>query len=92
MICALKGSSVVLTCPVPSWTQVTEIVWFNQWLNGKSYDLRWDPKYEGRVEYSGTTEKDCILRITDLREIQLSSSSDLKHGMQNGGTASPEQL
>uniref|UniRef100_A0A4W5LPN9 Ig-like domain-containing protein n=1 Tax=Hucho hucho TaxID=62062 RepID=A0A4W5LPN9_9TELE len=71
MICALKESSVELTCPVPSWTQVTEIVWYNQRLNHKPYDLRLDPKYEGRVEYHGTTEKDCILRITDLRQSDI---------------------
>ncbi|XP_031677502.1 B-cell receptor CD22 isoform X6 [Oncorhynchus kisutch] len=70
-VCALKGSSVDMRCPVPSVTQVTEIVWFNTWLN--PYDLRWDPKYDGRVEYSGTTEKDCILRITDLRQSDITT-------------------
>ncbi|XP_031667402.1 B-cell receptor CD22-like isoform X4 [Oncorhynchus kisutch] len=72
-VCALKGSSVDMRCPVPSVTQVTEIVWYSTQLNGKLYDLRWDPKYDGRVEYSGTTEKDCILRITDLRQSDIAT-------------------
>nr|XP_046189516.1 B-cell receptor CD22-like isoform X2 [Oncorhynchus gorbuscha]XP_046189517.1 B-cell receptor CD22-like isoform X2 [Oncorhynchus gorbuscha] len=72
-VCALKGSSVYMRCPVPSVTQVTEIVWYNTWLNDKPYDLRWNPKYDGRVEYSGTTEKDCILRITDLRQSDIAT-------------------
>ncbi|XP_029545590.1 uncharacterized protein LOC115147482 [Salmo trutta] len=67
-VCALKGSSVDMRCPVPRWTQVTEIVCYNEWLNHEPYDLRWDPNYKGRVEFRGTTEKDCILRITDLRQ------------------------
>uniref|UniRef100_A0AAZ3R1U2 Ig-like domain-containing protein n=1 Tax=Oncorhynchus tshawytscha TaxID=74940 RepID=A0AAZ3R1U2_ONCTS len=72
-VCALKGSSVDMRCPVPSVTQVTEIVWYNTRLNDKPYDLRWDPKYDRRVEYSGTTEKDCILRITDLRQSDITT-------------------
>ncbi|KAL1005528.1 hypothetical protein UPYG_G00060250 [Umbra pygmaea] len=69
-ICALKGSSVDLLCPIiyPTWAQVTEKVWYITELCGEPYDLRWDPKYEGRVEYLGTKEDDCSLRITDLRE------------------------
>ncbi|KAL0961618.1 hypothetical protein UPYG_G00354100 [Umbra pygmaea] len=69
-ICALKGSSVDLPCPVinPTWAQVTEKVWYIIELDGEPYDLRWDPKYEGRVEYLETRENDCRLRITDLRE------------------------
>ncbi|XP_071245890.1 uncharacterized protein [Salvelinus alpinus] len=72
-VCALKGSSVDLRCPIPSVTQVTEMVWYKTWLNGKPYDLRRDPNYEGRVEYHGTTEKDCILRITDLRQRDITT-------------------
>ncbi|XP_071245882.1 sialoadhesin-like [Salvelinus alpinus] len=72
-VCALKGSSVDMHCPIPSVTQVTEIVWYNKRLNGKLYDLRRDPNYEGRVEYHGTTEKDCILRITDLRQRDITT-------------------
>ncbi|XP_055792893.1 nectin-4-like [Salvelinus fontinalis] len=72
-VCALKGSSVDLRCPIPSLTQVTEMVWYNEWSNGKTYDLRRDPNYEGRVEYHGTTEKDCILRITDLRQRDITT-------------------
>ncbi|KAL0961617.1 hypothetical protein UPYG_G00354090 [Umbra pygmaea] len=69
-ICALKGSSVDLPCPIiyPTWAQITEKVWYITELDGEPYDLRWDPKYEGRVEYLGTKEDDCSLRITDLRE------------------------
>uniref|UniRef100_A0A4W5KBJ6 Ig-like domain-containing protein n=1 Tax=Hucho hucho TaxID=62062 RepID=A0A4W5KBJ6_9TELE len=67
------GSSVDMRCPIPSATQVTEIVWYNERLNSKPYDLRWDPMYDGRVEYRGTTVKDCILRITDLRQNDIAT-------------------
>uniref|UniRef100_A0AAY5K6B7 Ig-like domain-containing protein n=1 Tax=Esox lucius TaxID=8010 RepID=A0AAY5K6B7_ESOLU len=67
-VCALKGSFVTLPCPIPSWPRVTETVWHKDRLNREPYDLRWDPQYEGRVEYLGTAQEDCALKIADLRE------------------------
>nr|XP_046192595.1 sialic acid-binding Ig-like lectin 12 [Oncorhynchus gorbuscha] len=69
-ICALKGSTVDITCTYrhPSWHNVTEVSWFNKWETGVTTDLIQDPEYAGRVKYQPTTDKDSTLRITDLRE------------------------
>uniref|UniRef100_A0A8C7JUY4 B-cell receptor CD22 n=2 Tax=Oncorhynchus kisutch TaxID=8019 RepID=A0A8C7JUY4_ONCKI len=69
-ICALKGSTVDITCTYrhPSWHNVTEVSWFNKWESGVTADLSQDPEYAGRVKYQPTTDKDSTLRITDLRE------------------------
>ncbi|XP_031675128.1 B-cell receptor CD22-like isoform X1 [Oncorhynchus kisutch] len=69
-ICALKGSTVELTCSYtyPSGT-VTTTLWFTNWGSGvEPEDLGQDPEYTGRLEYHGDKKKDSILRITDLRE------------------------
>uniref|UniRef100_A0A8K9V6A0 B-cell receptor CD22 n=1 Tax=Oncorhynchus mykiss TaxID=8022 RepID=A0A8K9V6A0_ONCMY len=69
-ICALKGSTVDITCTYrhPSWHNVTEVSWFNKWETGVTTDLIQDPEYAGRVKYHPTTDKGSTLRITDLRE------------------------
>ncbi|XP_071245868.1 uncharacterized protein [Salvelinus alpinus] len=66
-ICALKGSTVKLTCSFryPRGHNVTSTFWFT---NMDTEDLGQDPEYAGRLEYHGDKEKDCTLRITDLRE------------------------
>ncbi|XP_045569338.1 sialoadhesin isoform X3 [Salmo salar] len=70
-ICALKGSTVKLTC---SYTyrighKVTTTFWFTKWgTSAEPEDLGRDPEYAGRLEYHGDKEKDCTLRIKDLRE------------------------
>ncbi|XP_070296945.1 sialoadhesin-like [Salvelinus sp. IW2-2015] len=69
-ICALRGSTVDLTCSYtyPSGT-VTKTLWFTEWGTGvEPKDIGQDPEYAGRLEYHGDKEKDCTLRITDLRE------------------------
>uniref|UniRef100_A0A674A6T4 Ig-like domain-containing protein n=1 Tax=Salmo trutta TaxID=8032 RepID=A0A674A6T4_SALTR len=69
-ICALKGSTVDISCfyTHPSWHNVTEVSWFNKWESGVTKDLSQDSEYTSRVEYHRQTDKDSILRITDLRE------------------------
>uniref|UniRef100_A0A8C7IXB5 Ig-like domain-containing protein n=1 Tax=Oncorhynchus kisutch TaxID=8019 RepID=A0A8C7IXB5_ONCKI len=66
-ICALKGSTVELTCSFryPSGHKVTSTFWFTKI---ETEDLGQDPEYAGRLEYHGDKKKDCTLRITDLRE------------------------
>ncbi|XP_044047682.1 B-cell receptor CD22-like isoform X10 [Siniperca chuatsi] len=73
-ICALKGSTVEISCSYryPSRinslnTTVEKTFWVTE-MNGKEHvDLRTESEYAGRVQYS-CNEKSCTLRITDLRE------------------------
>ncbi|XP_030638745.1 B-cell receptor CD22-like [Chanos chanos] len=70
-ICALRGSSVDLSCSYtyPAWHTVTTTLWFNTeqyWV--EPTDLSLDEDYEGRVEFRGDKKSDCTLRIRDLRE------------------------
>ncbi|XP_071245894.1 sialic acid-binding Ig-like lectin 14 [Salvelinus alpinus] len=70
-ICALKGSSVDLTCSYtyPRGHKVTSSFWFTKMETGvEPEDIGQDPEYAGRLEYHGDKKKDCTLRITDLRE------------------------
>uniref|UniRef100_A0A6Q2ZGC6 B-cell receptor CD22 n=1 Tax=Esox lucius TaxID=8010 RepID=A0A6Q2ZGC6_ESOLU len=65
-ICALKGSTVDLSCSFtyPSGYTVTATEWYYwKWIWTKIPD-----KYIGHVLYLGNKDKDCTLRITDLRE------------------------
>ncbi|XP_064857178.1 uncharacterized protein LOC115126155 isoform X2 [Oncorhynchus nerka] len=66
-ICALKGSTVDLTCSFryPSGHEVTSTFWFTKI---ETEDLGQNPEYAGRLEYHGDKKKDCTLKITDLRE------------------------
>ncbi|XP_034543838.1 basement membrane-specific heparan sulfate proteoglycan core protein-like isoform X2 [Notolabrus celidotus] len=73
-ICALKGSTVDISCTYTYQprmhelvTKVEETLWFTKLDGNQSVDLRTDPDYTGRLEYH-SHEKDCTLRIKDLRE------------------------
>ena len=73
-ICAVRGSTVDITCTYkyPSRlkylvTTVQKAFWFIQESNGIYVDLRTDPEYSGRVEYLCENNK-CTLRISNLRE------------------------
>uniref|UniRef100_A0A8C4GYF5 B-cell receptor CD22 n=1 Tax=Dicentrarchus labrax TaxID=13489 RepID=A0A8C4GYF5_DICLA len=73
-ICALKGSTVDISCTYrhPSRinghdTEVEEKMWFTRARNNDYVDIRSDPEYLGRVQYI-RGNNDCTLRITDLRE------------------------
>ncbi|XP_038559545.1 uncharacterized protein LOC119891742 [Micropterus salmoides] len=73
-ICALKGSTVEISCTYtyPSRingrdTIVQETFWFTQMNRYVPVDLRKDSRYTGRLQYS-CSNNICTLRITDLRE------------------------
>ncbi|XP_030266857.1 hemicentin-1-like, partial [Sparus aurata] len=69
-ICALKGSTVDMSCTYryPSTVQrVENRFWFIKERNNVYTDLRTDPEYSGRVQYN-FGNNDCTLRITDVRE------------------------
>uniref|UniRef100_A0A8P4K2P6 B-cell receptor CD22 n=1 Tax=Dicentrarchus labrax TaxID=13489 RepID=A0A8P4K2P6_DICLA len=73
-ICALKGSTVDISCTYryPSRingrnTEVEKKIWFTRASNNDYVDIKTDPEYSGRVQYI-CGNNDCTLRITDLRE------------------------
>ncbi|XP_070771472.1 Schwann cell myelin protein-like [Enoplosus armatus] len=73
-ICALKGSTVEMSCVFryPSRihgrdTAAEKTFWYTNVQAKEAVDLRTDPGYAGRVQYK-CNEKICTLRITDLRE------------------------
>ncbi|XP_039469810.1 LOW QUALITY PROTEIN: basement membrane-specific heparan sulfate proteoglycan core protein-like [Oreochromis aureus] len=72
-ICALKGSTVDIGCSYSYPNNRNRGIMFQErfWFIRNEYygpvDLRTDPDYTGRVEHQ-FHEKDCTLRITDLRE------------------------
>uniref|UniRef100_A0A674A642 Ig-like domain-containing protein n=1 Tax=Salmo trutta TaxID=8032 RepID=A0A674A642_SALTR len=84
-ICALKGSTVDLSCSFryPRGHKVTSTFWFTEW---GTEDIGLDPEYAGHVEYHGDKEKDCTLRITDLRERDSSTYWFRLLTDQEGGT------
>ncbi|XP_063065482.1 sialoadhesin-like, partial [Engraulis encrasicolus] len=66
-ICAVKGSSVDLSCSYSylNDVQVTEAFWHRP---DSEEDLSTKPEYANRVKYLGNKESDCTLRIEGLRE------------------------
>ncbi|KAL7403652.1 hypothetical protein ABVT39_003380 [Epinephelus coioides] len=71
-ICAIKGSSVDISCMYnSSEDHVESRLWFSpersdQWMNAE--DLREDSQFAGRVQVIDTEGGRSTLRITDLRE------------------------
>ncbi|XP_058237740.1 uncharacterized protein LOC131347596 [Hemibagrus wyckioides] len=65
-VCSLIGSSVDLHSyyTFPNNYKVTEVLWFIKELE----DVRKDEEYQGRVQYTQSSQNDCSLRITNLRE------------------------
>ncbi|KAL1005646.1 hypothetical protein UPYG_G00061770 [Umbra pygmaea] len=68
-ICALKGSTVNLSCSYmyPSGHRVISTFWFTEWESGPN-ELSQDPAYEGRVRYHSDMKDVHSLTIKDVRE------------------------
>uniref|UniRef100_A0A7N6BWS7 B-cell receptor CD22 n=1 Tax=Anabas testudineus TaxID=64144 RepID=A0A7N6BWS7_ANATE len=69
-ICALKGSTVTISCTYGypyTVERVDKTLWFTKESNNVHVDLRSDPDYSDRVEYQ-CENKACTLTIRDLRE------------------------
>ncbi|XP_034739839.1 hemicentin-1-like [Etheostoma cragini] len=70
-ICAVKGSTVDITCSYTYPSSINATVerrfWFTKLQDEEPVDLRTDSKYSGRVQYI-CKKKSCTLRISDLRE------------------------
>ncbi|KAI5610655.1 sialoadhesin isoform X2, partial [Silurus asotus] len=70
-VCALKGTSVDLSCSYthPAELTVRTSVWFiTQKADDEPVDVREDEEYQGRVQDTQNSQNNCRLRITNLRE------------------------
>ncbi|XP_064816573.1 B-cell receptor CD22-like isoform X4 [Oncorhynchus masou masou] len=66
-ICALKGSTVDISCTYVGYYYTKSSFWFRS-DKLTPENLTRDPGYAGRVEYTGTNRGPFTLRISDLRE------------------------
>ncbi|XP_055367798.1 hemicentin-1-like isoform X2 [Betta splendens] len=72
-ICAVKGSSVEISCTYNSHSgSITSKFWFRSDRSGQSpsqpQDLRTDVQFTGRVQVNYTTRRRSTLRISDVTE------------------------
>ncbi|TRY92144.1 hypothetical protein DNTS_031456, partial [Danionella cerebrum] len=72
-ICAVKGSTVIMSCSYnyPDGGTVTRAFWTNTDLKeeGEEFpDLSEDPQFSERVQYLGDEQNKCDLRLRDVRE------------------------
>ncbi|XP_053085277.1 B-cell receptor CD22-like [Pangasianodon hypophthalmus] len=70
-VCALKDTSIDLSCSYkhPAGHTVKKSVWFiKQQAGVEPEDVREDKEYQGRVQYTHSSQNNCSLRITNLRE------------------------
>ncbi|XP_053347928.1 sialoadhesin-like [Clarias gariepinus] len=70
-VCALKGTSIDLSCSYkhPAGLTVLKSVWFiKEQADGEPVDVREDEEYQGRVQYTQSSQNKCSLRITNLRK------------------------
>ncbi|KAG7315470.1 hypothetical protein KOW79_021558 [Hemibagrus wyckioides] len=70
-VCALKNTSINLSCSYkyPAGLTVIKSVWFiKEQIKVEPEDLTEDEEYQGRVQYTQSSQNDCSLRITNLRE------------------------
>ncbi|XP_045546902.1 B-cell receptor CD22-like isoform X2 [Salmo salar] len=69
-ICALKGSTVDISCSYtyPSDHEIKNTFWFTKWESDMDpEDLSSVPGYKGHIEYLGDMKSEGTLRLTDLR-------------------------
>uniref|UniRef100_A0A8L0DRQ2 B-cell receptor CD22 n=1 Tax=Oncorhynchus mykiss TaxID=8022 RepID=A0A8L0DRQ2_ONCMY len=84
-ICALKGSTVDISCSYtyPIDHEIKTTFWFTKWESDMDpEDLSSVPGYEGHIEYLGDKKSEGTLRITDLR---LSDSAEYRFRLITSG-------
>ncbi|XP_036420951.1 uncharacterized protein LOC118804559 [Colossoma macropomum] len=90
-LCVLEGSSVNLPCTFsyPSNQTITDVFWYYNWLEEKPKELSKEKQFAGRVEYIGDKERNCTLRMRDVRrrdsgEYYIQFSTDTQEGKFSG--------
>ncbi|XP_052401342.1 B-cell receptor CD22-like [Carassius gibelio] len=70
-ICALKNSSVIMSCTYtyPTGYQIRKVFWTKNPLKVKKLrDLSEDPEYSQRLQYLGDKQKNCTIRLSHVTQ------------------------
>ncbi|XP_059409035.1 B-cell receptor CD22-like [Carassius carassius] len=70
-ICALKNSSVIMTCTYtyPTGCKIEKVFWTKNPVKGEeSQDLSEDPEYSQRLQYLGDKQQNCTIRLSHVTQ------------------------
>ncbi|KAL0153674.1 hypothetical protein M9458_051039, partial [Cirrhinus mrigala] len=71
-ICALKDSSVIMSCTYtyPTGYQIMKVFWTKNPMKvgGEHPDLSEDPKYSQRLQYLGDKQQNCTVRLNHVTQ------------------------
>ncbi|XP_051994041.1 B-cell receptor CD22-like [Xyrauchen texanus] len=70
-ICALKGSSVIMSCTYkyPHRYKIKKVFWTKSIEKGvEPQDLFNDPEYSQRIQYLGDKQQNCTIRLNDVTQ------------------------
>uniref|UniRef100_A0A671NIR4 B-cell receptor CD22 n=1 Tax=Sinocyclocheilus anshuiensis TaxID=1608454 RepID=A0A671NIR4_9TELE len=70
-ICALKDSSVIMSCTYtyPTGHQIMKVFWTKNPVKGEEPpDLSEDPEYSQRLQYLGDKQQNCTIRLSHVRQ------------------------
>ncbi|XP_058632749.1 sialoadhesin-like isoform X3 [Onychostoma macrolepis] len=70
-ICALKNSSVIMSCiyTYPTGHQITKVFWSKLLIHGEEpRDLSEDPEYSQRLQYLGDKQQSCTIRLSHVTQ------------------------
>ncbi len=70
-ICALKNSSVIMSCTYtyPTGHQIMKVFWTkNTVKDEESPDLSEDPEYSQRLQYLGDKQQNCTIRLSHVTQ------------------------
>ncbi|XP_048051251.1 B-cell receptor CD22-like [Megalobrama amblycephala] len=67
-ICALKDSSVIVSCTYtyPTGYQIEKVFWTKGPLGKEPPDLSEDPEYSQRLQYLGDKQQNCTIRLSHV--------------------------
>ncbi|XP_016361887.1 B-cell receptor CD22-like [Sinocyclocheilus anshuiensis] len=70
-ICALKSSSVIMSCTYtyPTEYQIMKVFWTKNPVKGEEFpDLSEDPEYSQRLQYLGDKQQNCTIRLSHVTQ------------------------
>ncbi|XP_026096668.1 B-cell receptor CD22-like [Carassius auratus] len=69
-ICALKNSSVIMSCTYtyPTGYKLEKVFWTNSYSFPHPPDLFMDPEYSQRLQYLGDKQQNCTIRLSHVTQ------------------------